>query len=83
MRIGGFDFLTAASDGALMLVSYHPRNCTTWHWYVSYRKRNGNSMISRTPKEWRRGQWHDYYNFGRSCICVGRQDYHKQRANAA
>ena len=71
-------FFSRASDGSLILASYCPRGCTTWHWSISICK-------SRVFRPWwiisratiRTNQWHDYYRlpFGRS-ICVSRQNYH-------
>lgn len=83
LRIGGLSFLSRDSGGGLTLAAYHPRSCPTWHWSVSVQRYRGGEtrrLVSRTPKQQRRGQWHDRIRlpFGRY-LCISRQDYHKQR----
>jgi hypothetical protein len=73
VRIGGLDLISRTSGGELTLASYHPRGSTTWYWSVVFCKRGTGPFLSRTPKDIRRGQWHDYYWRFR----ISRQDYHK------
>lgn len=78
--MNGLHFLRRDSSGGLVLASYHPRACPTWHWSVSiinspvFRKR---WLVSRAST--RSNQWHDYYRlpFGKA-LCVSRQDYHRK-----
>jgi hypothetical protein len=69
---------TRNSDGSLGLVSYHPRDCATWHWSLSLTRRQSElkRIVSRAPR--RVGQWHDYLKlpFGYQ-LCLSRQDYHR------
>ncbi len=74
IRMGGLQLFTRDTGGHMMVASYHPRGCPTWHWGVTVYRSPG------TPShqsERRQGQWHDYYAmpFG-WVIRVGRQDYH-------
>lgn len=74
--IGGLDLFSRSNTGDLILASYHPRKCITWHWSVSIGKRGG--KCGRAAKRWRQNQWYDYYwlPFGYRLI-VAQQDYHK------
>lgn len=75
-------FLSRDRGGGLVLASYHPRGCLTWHWSISIIK-------SRCFRPWwlvsrastRTNQWHDYYRlpFGKA-LCISRQDYHRRHA---
>jgi hypothetical protein len=77
--MSGLRFFTRASDGSLVLASYHPRHSLTWHWAVSVKR---NALYSNRPRRINRAaerfnQWHDMYRlaFGWWLI-VSRQDYH-------
>lgn len=77
--MSGLRFFSRASDGSIILASYHPAGCPTWHWSVSIIKSRIERrwwLISRDPR--RTGQWHDYLRlpFGKA-LCVSRQDYHR------
>lgn len=78
----GLRFFSRASDGNLVLVSYHPRRSSTWYWSValSHKPFHDIAWASVTPAEYRKGQWHNYYRlpFGRTLI-ISRQDYHLER----
>lgn len=79
LQIYGLSFFSRDSGGDLSLAGYHPRGCLTWHWNVSLRRWRMKYWVVRAAKEWRKGQWHDYYwlPFGYS-LSIARQDYHKQ-----
>jgi len=69
-----------ASDGSIVLLSKHPKDCLTWHWSVSVTRK---TMVVWGWRLWcrderRKGQWHDYYRlpFGWTLI-LSAQDYHK------
>ena len=64
---------TKASDGSIIVASYHPKNSITWHWAIYLKRGNGRSNRA----ERRTHQWYDYYRlpFGWQLI-VARQDYH-------
>jgi hypothetical protein len=78
LSIGGIEFMHRDSAGNLVLLSYHPRGSSTWHWSVVLSRRAGNTLVNRAVE--RQGQWHDFYRlpFGYSII-VSQQDWHKQR----
>ena len=78
IRIGGLSLFDRASNGNLILASYHPRSSATWLWAVSIGERNGDCTICRSRL--RVGQWHDFYNFGSRSLCIARQDYHRKAA---
>ena len=71
-------FFKRASDGSLILVSYHPALSGTWIWSLSIGRweYHPRKLLSLDPD--RRGQWHDYLAlpFGWSLL-LSRQDYHK------
>lgn len=71
----------------ITIVSKHPKNCSTWHWYLSIDKdiRPGFPIhklkLFLEDKDWRRGQWHHYFHLWRGWkITLARQDYHKRKA---
>jgi hypothetical protein len=70
-----------ATDGSIVLCSWHPSASQTWHWAI-YLKRN--ATLLSAGKLWHRakrrsGQWHDYYRLPLSwCLIVARQDFHKE-----
>ena len=57
LHIRGLEVLHRDSGGGLVLLAYHPRSSSTWHWSIGVRKVGG------TPHRaaYRTGQWHDYY----------------------
>lgn len=69
------------SAGGLMLVSYQPTHCPTWHWSIRigkspyYNRRRW--LVCRASERFL--QWHDYYRlpFGKA-LCISRQDYHRR-----
>ena len=77
LQIGGLSLFSRDSGGELMLASYHPCGCLTWHWCVSLKRLSMKRWISRADR--RIGQWHDYYGlpFG-STLVISCQDYHRQ-----
>jgi hypothetical protein len=77
--IGGLHFLGRDSGDELILASYHPRGCLTWHWCIGLKKGRPNRFM--TFAERRTNQWHDYLRlpFGRY-LSIGRQDWHRQSA---
>ncbi len=82
LHIHGIEFLHRDSAGDLVLLSYHPRGSSTWHWSVTLSRMSpGKFMINRAAD--RRGQWHDFYRlpFGFTLI-VSQQDWHKQGRRA-
>jgi hypothetical protein len=74
------DLLRRASDGSIVLWTKRPRDCLTWHWSVSLKRRAlaSNVWRIRSLAAERRDQWHDYYRlpFG-WWLTVSRQDYHR------
>lgn len=75
----GLRFFKRDSGGGLILASYHPRGCPTWHWSITLKR---NAMSSNAPwrvyrDERRTHQWHDYYRlWGATALIISRQDYH-------
>jgi len=90
IEINGYSLLTRQSDGALGLISYHPRWSNTWIWSVALRRSTPQQWTRLGNRDWRkhfvqrcsrrRSQWHDYYRlpFGRTLI-FSHQDYHVGR----
>lgn len=80
IRIGGFGMFSRTSSGELTLAAYHPRGCTTWHWYATL-CRWPSSFRGLVHRDTRRVcQWHDYFRVSpRWAIRIGRQDYHRER----
>ena len=76
-----YSFFKRDSGGGLILACYHPRSSDTWIWSLSLIRKQKwlKRVYSRTPREWRRNQWHDYLKlpFGYQ-LCLSRQDYHRQ-----
>lgn len=75
LHIKGLEFMHRDSAADLVLLSYHPRGSSTWHWAVTLSKGGGTPHRATD----RTGQWHDYFwaPFGYRII-VSHQDYHKQ-----
>jgi hypothetical protein len=72
---GGLSLFSRNSSGEMVVASYHPSGSPTWAWSVTWRERQPDErLISWTPKDRRRNQWHDYVWRFR----IARQDYHKQ-----
>jgi hypothetical protein len=71
-------FLARASDGSIILASYHPRSSSTWIWSLSLTRKQRWLKRIVTRDQNRSGQWHDYLKlpFGWALI-VSRQDYHR------
>jgi hypothetical protein len=78
LHIFGHDLIHRDSAGNWVLLSYHPRGSSTWHWSVCLAKGGGSRLINRAVE--RQGQWHDYYRlpFG-YCLIVSQQDWHKAK----
>lgn len=82
MRIYGFSLFERQSNNQFCIISYHPRMCWTWHWYISigkiYQPMGVDKWFGWCRSVTRTCQWHDFYFlFKRWQITVGFQDYHK------
>lgn len=85
-RIGGFTFFGRYSNGDLGLVSFHPRSSGTWHWSLCITRTQPHfpGLVSRLPRQFRRGQWHTYLRLPfRYALLLSRQDYHKDPRHGA
>ena len=78
LSFNGMEMPHRDSAGNLVLLSWHPRGSSTWHWCVTLAKGGGRAMINRAAD--RQGQWHDYYRlpFG-FCLIVSQQAWHRKR----
>lgn len=79
----GLRFLSRASDGSIMLATYHPASCPTWHWSVSLKRMSwvrGWRWSDRAAR--RTHQWHDFYRLAFGWwLVVSQQDYHRATLN--
>lgn len=78
VRIAGLSLLTRDNGGRLHLASYHPKGCTTWHWFIAlYRSRGAR-------RGWFNLQRHKGFGergvalFGWT-LSLTEQGYHKER----
>lgn len=83
LRIFGLRLFSRASDGDLILASYHPRRSKCWHWSASLCRSTwgpaGKWIYLR--QSLRVGQFHDYLRISpRWVIRISQQNYHKERA---
>lgn len=84
-RIFGLSFFSRASNGEMVLVSYHPRGSKCWHWSAALCRSTwgpaGKWFYQRQAR--RDGQWHDYLRVSpRWAIRISQQNYHKERKSA-
>jgi hypothetical protein len=82
IAVGGLSLWGRMSTSSILLASYHPASCRTWHWSVAISKRNGGRTLVLCQPELRRGQWHHYFNFGKRSIVLSKQDYHRKEVAA-